>query len=123
LLHSITLTWVWACAPHGKLASHHAALQQPAHAVVAASLVQIGDGDCGSTLAQGAAAIHQQLAALPWDDPALAALALAGTLGRSMGGTSGAVVSCTGCLPSLRSLASSDTCAAPHPPCLGACGF
>ena len=61
--------------------------------------VQIGDGDCGSTLAQGAAAIHQQLAALPWDDPALAALALAGTLGRSMGGTSGAVVSLPFWLP------------------------
>ena len=64
------------------------------HDVSATSHVQIGDGDCGSTLAQGAAAIHQQLAALPWDDPALAVLALAGTLGRSMGVTSGAVVSC-----------------------------
>ena len=61
-------------------------------------VLQIGDGDCGSTLAKGAAAIQQQLAALPLGDPAAAALALAALVGRSMGGTSGAVVSAV-CIP------------------------
>ncbi|EFN51059.1 hypothetical protein CHLNCDRAFT_28367 [Chlorella variabilis] len=52
---------------------------------------KVGDGDCGSTLAQGAVAIQQQLASLPLDDPSAAALALGRLVGRAMGGTSGAV--------------------------------
>jgi dihydroxyacetone kinase len=52
----------------------------------------VGDGDCGSTLAKGAAAVQQQLPALPLDDAAAAALQLGRTLGRACGGTSGAVV-------------------------------
>lgn len=56
------------------------------------ALWQVGDGDCGSTLAQGAVAIQQQLASLPLDDPSAAALALGRLVGRAMGGTSGAVV-------------------------------
>lgn len=55
--------------------------------------MQVGDGDCGSTLAKGASAICAavQSGALPLGDPAGAALALASLAGRSMGGTSGAV--------------------------------
>jgi hypothetical protein len=55
--------------------------------------LQIGDAECGSTLAKGAAAIQRQLACLPLSDPAGAAVALGRTCGRSMGGTSGGVVS------------------------------
>jgi hypothetical protein len=58
-------------------------------------LVQVGDGDCGSTLAKGAAAVQQQVDTLPFGDPAGTALALGRLLG-TMGGTSGAVV---GALP------------------------
>ncbi len=55
--------------------------------------MQVGDGDCGSTLAKGASAIQAALqsGALPLDNPASTALALASLAGRSMGGTSGAV--------------------------------
>ncbi|KAL4420321.1 hypothetical protein ABPG77_010226 [Micractinium sp. CCAP 211/92] len=54
---------------------------------------KVGDGDCGSTLAKGASAIQAALqsGALPLDNPASTALALASLAGRSMGGTSGAV--------------------------------
>ncbi|PSC68530.1 3,4-dihydroxy-2-butanone kinase [Micractinium conductrix] len=52
---------------------------------------KVGDGDCGSTLAKGAAAVQQQLGALPLADPAAAAVVLARLAGHSLGGTSGAV--------------------------------
>lgn len=51
----------------------------------------VGDGDCGSTLAKGAAAVHAALGRLPLGRPSAAALALARLAGGSMGGTSGAL--------------------------------
>jgi hypothetical protein len=53
----------------------------------------VGDGDCGATLAKGAAAVQQQLGTLPLDDAGTAAVVLGRVVGRSMGGTSWAVVS------------------------------
>lgn len=41
------------------------------------SFVQVGDGDCGSTLAKGAAGVKAALDRLPADDLAATALALA----------------------------------------------
>lgn len=51
----------------------------------------VGDGDCGSTVAKGAAAVLGEVDGLPLRDAAGTALALAKILGRSMGGTSGGV--------------------------------
>lgn len=52
-----------------------------------------GDGDCGTTLADGANAILADLASYPLAHPASLALALACSLGRAMGGSSGALYS------------------------------
>ncbi|GAB4813888.1 hypothetical protein N2152v2_000934 [Parachlorella kessleri] len=52
---------------------------------------KVGDGDCGSTLAKGASAILGALDRLPAHDLPATLLAVAQLMGRSMGGTSGAV--------------------------------
>jgi dihydroxyacetone kinase len=49
----------------------------------------VGDGDCGTTLAKGAAAVLQDECCYAVDDPAAAAAGLAASVRRSMGGTSG----------------------------------
>ena len=49
----------------------------------------VGDGDCGTTLAAGAAAIIEDLQLYDVDDAAATAASLAASVRRSMGGTSG----------------------------------
>jgi dihydroxyacetone kinase len=49
----------------------------------------VGDGDLGISLERGSRAVQQDLPAYPLDDPAAALRALAVTLQRSLGGTSG----------------------------------
>jgi dihydroxyacetone kinase len=49
----------------------------------------VGDGDLGISLERGARAVQQALPSYPLDDPAAALHALARTLQRSLGGTSG----------------------------------
>jgi dihydroxyacetone kinase len=51
----------------------------------------VGDGDCESTLAQGAAAVLDSLKTMPLDSPRGADMHVANTVGRSMGGTSGGI--------------------------------
>ena len=52
-----------------------------------------GDGDCGQTLADGGTALLADVGAYPLSHPASTALALACSLGKSMGGSSGALYS------------------------------
>ena len=52
-----------------------------------------GDGDCGTTLSCGAAAILEDIGKYALDHPPTTALGLAWSLGRSMGGSSGALYS------------------------------
>lgn len=52
---------------------------------------KVGDGDCGTTIAKGASAVMEAVGRLPADDLSGTALAVGHLLGRSMGGTSGAV--------------------------------
>jgi dihydroxyacetone kinase len=49
----------------------------------------VGDGDLGISLERGSRAVRQELPTYPLDDPAAALHALAMTLQRSLGGTSG----------------------------------
>jgi dihydroxyacetone kinase len=49
----------------------------------------VGDGDCGTTLAKGAAAVLQDEHCYAVDDPAATAAGLAASVRRAMGGTSG----------------------------------
>ncbi|CAK4632782.1 unnamed protein product [Aphanomyces euteiches] len=50
---------------------------------------KVGDGDCGHTLKGGAQAILNDLASYPLNVPSLALHAIAATIGKSIGGTSG----------------------------------
>ena len=52
-----------------------------------------GDGDCGSTLADGANALLADVKAYPLGHAGSTALAMASTLGKAMGGSSGALYS------------------------------
>ncbi|KAK9836762.1 hypothetical protein WJX74_007596 [Apatococcus lobatus] len=53
---------------------------------------EVGDGDCGATLKQGADAVAEALSSrLPLNDPPATLRALASTVGQAMGGTSGAI--------------------------------
>jgi triose/dihydroxyacetone kinase / FAD-AMP lyase (cyclizing) len=54
----------------------------------------VGDGDCGSTLARGAIAVMEEATSgrLPCKDPGATALAIADAVGKSVGGTSGALL-------------------------------
>jgi len=52
-----------------------------------------GDGDCGTTLSAGAQAILQDVGSYSLSHPATTALGLACSIGRSMGGSSGALYS------------------------------
>ena len=76
-----------------------AALQAACRAVIAAEeqLTKLdevcGDGDCGTTLSAGASAILHDLPSYALSHPATTALALAVSLGKSMGGSSGALYS------------------------------
>jgi hypothetical protein len=59
---------------------------------VCVSGVQVGDGDCGDTMARAAAAIQSAVSSsYPLNSPSSTAAALAGTVGRAVGGTSGAL--------------------------------
>ena len=84
-LHAAELPACRACAPAAafRLLLSHA--QTHAH-------TQVGDGDCGSTLALGAAAVRRASTAgrLPWGDAASLSLELGRLCGSAMGGTSGA---------------------------------
>jgi triose/dihydroxyacetone kinase / FAD-AMP lyase (cyclizing) len=51
----------------------------------------VGDGDCGQTIKQGAEGIMATLTSLRVDDLGTAALQVAGAVGKTMGGTSGAL--------------------------------
>lgn len=53
---------------------------------------KVGDGDCGTTMATGARAVHAALPELPLDSAAGTALGLAQAVGGSIGGTSGAIL-------------------------------
>ena len=55
-------------------------------------LCRVGDGDCGTTIAQGARAIQADCAkSYPLNNAAASMAAVAESVGLSMGGTSGAI--------------------------------
>jgi len=76
-----------------------AAITAAAHALIEAKAQLTswdevcGDGDCGVTLADGAAALLADVGSYPTAHPASLALALACSLGKAMGGSSGALYS------------------------------
>ncbi len=71
----------------------------------------VGDGDCGTTLAAGAAAVLQDEACYDVDDPAATAAGLAASVRRAMGGTSGVLydIFFTAAEAALRSSSSGDS--------------
>ena len=93
-----------AAAGHAKAAASADAATEKLIRTVCATLASLeadlnrldaraGDGDTGATVAAGARSIESQIAALPLADPAATLGIIGSTLGTSMGGSSGVLLS------------------------------